>query len=716
MSNDNIERLQETLRIFDHGCYMVNGKNVKLKLSRNAMEKVHVLLLEDVRDICGRTDLERVYRLGRCGHGCENRDSLTAARQQSDRFSYTFDEKSKPVLVLNNANPVNPGGGVRHGARAQEEDLCRNSSLLLSLESKHAAKYYEYNRSLNTYMGSDALIFTPEVEIIRDENGDLLDETVIVAVLTCAAPMVKRDKDGMSEEKYQDMVYNRIMGMLKCAAYFGYRNLVLGAWGCGAFGNDAHVISDLFYRALKEMEFNGLREKDFFRRIDFAVLDRTPEQYNFKEFYRNFAFDNFFREENRKEINATLQKIERTEVYLDKIRGSLFGGAIGDALGYPVEFCDEEDIFSRYGDNGVQEYELDVKSGKALISDDTQMALFTANGILIADTMISMRGIGGIPHDYIYMSYQDWLVTQEMTFEESRKQLHRHRNGGISWLSDVPELYNRRNPDHTCLSALYQQKNEKSLPDDFTDNPQNDSNGCGGIMCVAPLALKDYPYTQMKDLDREGAEIAAITHGHPLAYMPAAALVHIISRIVYPKKSQTLKEIVLEAKDTVAEEFAGNKHLKEMTDIIDLAIELSENGKRDLDNIHRIGEGWVAQETLGIAIYCSLKYQNDFSAGVIAAVNHSGDSDTNGAVTGSILGALLGYDAIDEKWKKNLELADVILEMADDLCHGCQMNEGTHYEDPDWIGKYMHMRWKTSKTEHLPFFAAMNQMLRDGGR
>lgn len=90
------------------------------------------------------------------------------------------------------------------------------------------------------------MIFTPEVEIIRNENGNLLDETVIVAVLTCVVPMVRQGKEGMSEKEYQNMVYNRIVGMLKCAAYFGYKNLVLGAWGCGAFGNDAHVMSDLF--------------------------------------------------------------------------------------------------------------------------------------------------------------------------------------------------------------------------------------------------------------------------------------------------------------------------------------------------------------------------------------------------------------------------------------------------------------------------------------
>lgn len=682
MRNDNIEMLQDTLRILKQGCYKAGAGFVELKLSKKAMETVHVLLPEDVQDICSRTELEKSHVIGRCGYGCLNRDSFSAARQQYKNFSYMFWKDTKPILVLNLANPVHPGGAVRRGARAQEEDLCRSSSLLLSLESEHAAKYYEYNRNLGSYMGSDAMIFTPEVEIIRDENGELLDETVIVSVLTCAAPMVTQGKEGMSENEYQDMVYNRIKGMLKCAAYFGYKNLVLGAWGCGAFGNDAHVVSDLFCKALKKMEF---------RRIDFAILDQTDTQYNFKEFYRNFSPENFYREENQKEIDAALQRIKETEAYLDKVKGCLFGGAVGDALGYPVEFFDEEKIFSLYGENGIREYELDPASKKALISDDTQMTLFTANGILAANTRSSMRGIGCIPHEYVSMSYLDWLRTQEMTYEEGRMQPRGYMEGCISWLADVPQLYSRRAPGHTCLSALGQYRRD--------DIVQNNSKGCGGIMRVAPLALKNYPYTDIEEIDREGAKIAEITHKHSLGYMPAAALVHIISRIVYTKKPQSLKEIILEARDAVAGIYADDGYLDKLTEIINLAVRLSENGESDLDNIHQIGEGWVAEETLGIAIYCSLRHQDDFSAGVAAAVNHGGDSDSTGAVTGNILGALLGYNAIEEKWKHNLELADVILEMAEDLCHGCQMNEHSHYEDPDWIRKYMNMQWKDEQLE-----------------
>ncbi len=690
-----IEILDETLRILKQGWYEKGGKKVQLKLSADKMKGIRVFLPDDVKKYSNDPKFGGPFVIGRCGHGCSNADSYAVARKLLEQ-TYLFTKKDPGVLVLNLANPVHPGGGVRRGACAQEETLCRNSSLLLSLESREALRYYEYNRSLNTYMGSDALMISPNVEIIRDENGNLLDETVVVSVLTCAAPMVTYGREGMTEAEYEDMVYNRIVGMLKCSAYFGYRHLVLGAWGCGAFGNDAHVFSDLFYRALKELKYNNLREKDLFRRIDFAVLDRTPDQYNFKEFYRNFSFENFYRDEKQQAINEAMKRIRETEVNLNKIRGCMIGGAVGDALGYAIEFNSEGQIFSRYGKSGITEYELDRVTGKALISDDTQMALFTANGLLVGDTRGCMRGIQGNPRGYVAMAYQDWLRTQDISWQESRELPRGYMRGCVSWLSDVPELYSRRAPGNTCLSALQRQRDGQGYVDDYVKNPQNTSKGCGGIMRIAPLAL-NYHRIGIRDLDLEGAEIAAITHGHSMGYMPAAVLTHVINRIVFPEKEMSLKEIILEARDTVAEIFCEDKHISELTEIINLAVALSENDEPDLDNIHKLGEGWVAEETLGIALFCALRYQNDFSAGVIAAVNHKGDSDSTGAVAGNILGALLGFDAIEDKWKKNLELYDVIIEIADDICHGCQMSEYSDYEDPDWYQKYIHMKWKNSR-------------------
>ena len=184
MRADNLELLDETLRIMEQGEYVVEGKTVSLCLSPERMRAAQVLLPQEVNEIINRTDFQRVITLGRLGCGCENMDSFALAQKRYTDCAHMFAGKdAKPVLVLNMANPVNPGGGVRRGAQAQEEDLCRKSSLLLSLESEAAQRYYEYNRSLKTYMGSDAMIFTPEVEIIRDECGALLPETVIVSVL-----------------------------------------------------------------------------------------------------------------------------------------------------------------------------------------------------------------------------------------------------------------------------------------------------------------------------------------------------------------------------------------------------------------------------------------------------------------------------------------------------------------------------------------------------
>ena len=711
MRFENINMLNDTMAIMDRGYYEVNGKRVNLKLSKKEMKEIFVFLPKDVKRIADNKDFQHVHVMGRIGVGCVNMDSYSLAIKRYSDCSYMFNKKSKPILVLNLANPVNPGGGVRRGSKAQEEDLCRKSSLLLSLESSKASAYYKYNKSLNTYMGSDAVMITPQVEIIKDEKGNLLDESVIVSVMTCAAPMLRDGMEGLTDQEYQDMVYGRITGMLKVAAHLGYEVLILGAFGCGAFANDAHVVSDLFYKVLKEFDYDGMKAKDFFRRIDFAVLSRSADQYNYKEFARNF--NDFYREENAAEVAYALEKIKKTEKNLDRIRGSLVGGAIGDALGYTVEFMQEEQIFRKYGSSGITEYEL--TNGKALISDDTQMTLFTANGILVGDTRLSMRGIGGDPKAYVPDAYLDWLKTQQLDINSVNRHERYTKKGGYSWLLDIPELYSRRAPGNTCLSALETRAKEDYV-DSFINSPINMSKGCGGIMRIAPLALRYRPgenfYGDIEQIDMEAAELSAITHSHSLGYMPSAVVSHIISRIFCSHDEMSLKDMVLEARDSVSKLFAGDKNLPVLIDIIDKAVRLSEETDTDdLDNIHALGEGWVAEETLGIALYCALKYQNDFSKAIITSVNHKGDSDSTGAVTGNILGALIGYEAIDSKWKKNLELLDVLLEVADDLCHGCQMSEYSHYYDPAWATKYMQMHRyeEPKKNQEYTFFWLDNE-------
>ena len=312
---------------------------------------------------------------------------------------------------------------------------------------------------------------------------------------------------------------------------------------------------------------------------------------------------------------------------LNKFKGCLIGGAVGDALGYAVEFMPAASIFKKYGVDGITEYEL--RNGVAEISDDTQMTLFTATGLLLGTTRGMTRGIMGDCTDYITRSYSDWYRTQTESYPLP-EVCH------YSWLVNLPQMFQWRAPGNTCLSALSQGGNGR------IESPINQSKGCGGIMRVAPIGLYFCDKSlDPSEVDMIAAKSAALTHGHELGYIPSAMLAHIILRIA------------------------------------------------------ELGEGWVAEETLAIAVYCALKYADDFEKAVIAAVNHDGDSDSTGAVAGNILGASLGYDAIPKKFIENLELKDTVSELAENLCNDCQMTE--HDRDEVWKSKYIRMDYGAIK-------------------
>lgn len=359
---------------------------------------------------------------------------------------------------------------------------------------------------------------------------------------------------------------------------------------------------------------------------------------------------------------------------IDKYRGCLIGGAAGDALGYAVEFLDSASIIAKYGERGITEYEL--ADGIALISDDTQMTLFTANGLLLGTTRGMTRGIMGDYQSYVGFCYKDWLRTQKEQYPLTDEWTY-------SWLKNVPEFFSRRAPGITCLTEI------ESGDFGSIEKPINSSKGCGGIMRVAPIGLyfdNDSYYADKADMI--GAETAALTHGHELGYIPAAALVHIIALVAH--SDITLSDAVNDMKRAMAEQFSDAVHLSEFLEIVDRAAELSRSDIEDAEAISELGEGWVAEETLAIALYCALKYSDDFDKALIASVNHSGDSDSTGAVTGNILGAYLGLKGIPQKYLDNLELKNVILEIADDLYNDCKITEYGTYRDEIWEQKYIY--------------------------
>lgn len=401
---------------------------------------------------------------------------------------------------------------------------------------------------------------------------------------------------------------------------------------------------------------------------------------------------------------------------LDLVRGSLIGGAAGDALGYPVEFSSYRRIVAEYGERGITEYRL--THGVAEISDDTQMTLFTANGMLMGQTRGCMRGIGAPLETYVIYAYKDWYYTQTKTYElmtgpEDNIPLHR-----VTWLSDVPELYARRAPGNTCLSAI--------AANIDGDTPQNNSKGCGGVMRVAPWPLFNachyaFHYST-EEIDVAGGEIARLTHKHPLGWMPAIVLTHIIYRLVddtplagldKPAARKAFADIVREALQLLPElkvthpasEEAWDterplgevfpKDVEYQSKLMELALSLADNDRSDIENIDRLGEGWVGEETLAIAVYAVARHIDSFEDTLIAAVNHDGDSDSTGAVAGNIIGAIVGYESIPLKFKEHLELHNVILAIADDLWQGCIIGEYSSLNTPErqqWYNRYCKMK------------------------
>ena len=357
----------------------------------------------------------------------------------------------------------------------------------------------------------------------------------------------------------------------------------------------------------------------------------------------------------------------------DRFRGCLIGGAAGDALGYAVEFLRERQIFRKYGERGITEYEL--TNGVAQVSDDTQMTLFTATGLLLGTTREMTRGIMGSYAGCINDAYLDWLKTQEQRYPLPDERHH-------SWLVNIPELFSPRAPGNTCLSALHAGGN--GTP----ERPLNHSKGCGGVMRVAPIGLYfNDRKRDIRDICRIGAEAAALTHGHPLGWMPAAALVQIIHEV--SQDDAVLLEAVLHALNNIDGMYPESKEREAFTSLIERAIDLASGDVDDLDAIHQLGEGWVGDEALAIAVYCALRYSGDIDKALIAAVNHNGDSDSTGAIAGNIIGAQVGLSGIPEKYTAKLELRELILEVADDLWHDCRISEYGSERDPAWEKKYI---------------------------
>lgn len=190
--------------------------------------------------------------------------------------AFNLVEQGLNPLALNFANGVEIGGGFLRGARAQEEAICRSSALYQTLLND---PMYEFHRKRQLPDSSDWAILSPNVPVFRLDDGTALEKYWLLNVITCAAPYAPR----VGKEESAQLLKQRIHRVLAIARAYGYETLVLGAWGCGAFGNDSYQTASDFRTALEE-DFSGA-----FSNIVFAISDWSEERKFLGAFRKVFA-------------------------------------------------------------------------------------------------------------------------------------------------------------------------------------------------------------------------------------------------------------------------------------------------------------------------------------------------------------------------------------------------------------------------------------------
>jgi ADP-ribosylglycohydrolase len=330
-----------------------------------------------------------------------------------------------------------------------------------------------------------------------------------------------------------------------------------------------------------------------------------------------------------------------------RFRGCLLGGAVGDALGGGVEFLSLAEIRRRFGPDGVTGY-VGAYGRTGAITDDTQMTLFTAEGLIRAALAADDESPAGVPAA-IWRAYQRWLITQD---EEAAANGRTAPADG--WLLGQEFLQHRRGPGATCLAAL------RAGRPGTCRTPPNDSKGCGGVMRVAPVGLV------AADPFELGCQAAALTHGHPSGRLAAGAFALLVSEVADGRDLRGATEVALRRLRRVA---GGG----EVTAALREAVRLAADRPGDPRAIQLLGAGWVADEALAIAVYCALSVPEvskpaAFRAAVLLAVNHDGGSDSTAALCGSLLGAAAGSSVLDADLLDGLEGRDIIEWVADDLC------------------------------------------------
>lgn len=338
--------------------------------------------------------------------------------------------------------------------------------------------------------------------------------------------------------------------------------------------------------------------------------------------------------------------MEGYERLFDRVRGAMLGGAVGDALGWPIEFLSLAQIRGRYGQAGVTGFLPGPVAGAAQqITDDTQMTLFTAEGLLRCPK-------GADPAPVLRRAYLRWRDTQQQEKPAERVD---------GWLAGHRFLYAMRSPGNACMTGLRRQAEGLLLPLEFGEpgpvNPK--SKGCGTVMRSVPFGLAGFGSERAF---HAAMRCAQLTHGHPTAYLAAGAFAVIADSVVAGA------ELPIAVRDTITR-IAPMPASAETVSALAAALAIAQLGDPTPERLQQIGAGWCAEECLAIAVYCALHtYRTgDVRAGLLLSVNHSGDSDSTGAVAGNLIGAVHGLEALPMEWVAAVEGRDELFQVADDL-------------------------------------------------
>ncbi len=337
----------------------------------------------------------------------------------------------------------------------------------------------------------------------------------------------------------------------------------------------------------------------------------------------------------------------------ERFAGCLIGAAAGDALGAPVKTLKTEQIKKSYGKKGILKPALEKGQKYAFISDETQLMLFTAHGLLWADNDGALYEMSEFSR-YVFYAYQQWLFTQ--TGGVASEQFDGFINGeGTEYpceLLDNPELNKKRSPTKQLLQTLSEIKSFDSCGTILHPINENKLFDCVPRVIPAGLYFSNDPQTAF----RMGCEFAAITHGSPDGYLAAGALAAIIAYIC---RGNTVEKATIGA-IKLAREYSGSENCCEA---LEKALSLLDGESAPLEDVASLGRGEDAVSALAIGVYCAAVHY-DYISAVQLAANHDGISDACAAIAGALKGAYLGYYEIPKKFTKRLQLADTVKKYA----------------------------------------------------